>query len=126
MSSGTRLGGDSHAFTADHFSFLNLLVTTPASILVLYCSVRDVRITGPFSTFIIENRPMAQLAVQILSSILSLAQVLVLARLINLSVRRRFARHGMKLETMRMWVDAMQPRINWSLPWELFFPLLLP
>lgn len=117
--------GYAASFSADHLNFLALLLTTPASAFLLHCSVNTVRYSGPFFNFIVDNRPSVQFAVQIIANLLSIAQILVLCRLINFAVRRRLVHRGMELDTMRLWIDAMVPRMDWELPWKFCLPLLL-
>ncbi|KAL6857453.1 hypothetical protein ACO1O0_004888 [Amphichorda felina] len=117
--------GLASSFSGDHLNFFVLLLTTPASIFLLYCSVNQVRYSGPFFTFIVSNRPSVQFSVQIIANMFAVAQDFVLCRLINFAVRRRLVRRGMELDTLRLWTDAMVPRINWELPWQLCLPLLL-
>uniref|UniRef100_A0A0B7KG89 Uncharacterized protein n=1 Tax=Bionectria ochroleuca TaxID=29856 RepID=A0A0B7KG89_BIOOC len=117
--------GQASLFSAGHFNFLTLLFTTPVSFFLLYASVQSIRFPGGFFDFISNNRPSVQFAVQLIANFLSAAQVIVLCRLINFAIRRRFASREMDLNTMLMWSDAMVTHMDWDLPPKFLLPLLL-
>lgn len=117
--------GQASLFSAGHFNFLTLLFTTPVSFFLLYASVQSTRFPGDFFDFISNNRPSVQFAVQLIANFLSAAQVIVLCRLINFAIRRRFASREMDLNTMLMWSDAMVTHMDWDLPPKFLLPLLL-
>lgn len=112
-------------FSVDHSNFLTLLLTTPASVFLVYSAVIQSRYSGNFYNFIIENRPLVQLAVQIIANLLSITQILVLCRLINFAVRRQFVNQRMDLDTMKSWASATAHHMDWGLPWFYWLPLLL-
>jgi hypothetical protein len=117
--------GTGRSITSGHFNFLVLLLTTPASVFLFYCNLTDARFPGDFVDLILDNRPSVQFAVQIMANALAVAQIMVLCRLVNFAVRRRFARESMELDVMTFWTDAMLPHMNWGLPARLWIPLLL-
>lgn len=117
--------GYAASFSVEHSNFLTLLITTPVSIFLLHATIRESRYSGDFFTFIVANRPLVQLAVQIIANLLSIAQILVLCRLVNFAVRRRFVQRSMSLDTLKLWVTSMVPYMDWSLPWNYWIPLLL-
>lgn len=110
-------------FSSGHADFLALLLTTPISTLLLYWSLNNTVFSGSLLRIIESNRPTVQFAVQLIANLLSLCQILVLCRLINYGIRIRLARNAMKLNSVRAWIDAMQPRINFSLPIQFLLPL---
>ncbi|PTB42429.1 hypothetical protein M441DRAFT_46108 [Trichoderma asperellum CBS 433.97] len=110
-------------FSSGHADFLALLLTTPISTLLLYWSLNNTVFSGSLLRIIESNRPTVQFAVQLIANLLSLCQILVLCRLINYGIRIRLARNAMKLNSVRAWIDAMQPRINFSLPIRFLLPL---
>ncbi|KAJ4213994.1 hypothetical protein NW759_010520 [Fusarium solani] len=103
-------------FTSDYNTFIALIVTTPVCTALLCLSLNDTLFSGSFLNFVTVNRPSVQFAVQILANMLSVLQVIVICRIINLGVRRRLKTHSMSLDQLRAWKDAMIPRINWDLP----------
>ncbi|KAL2687844.1 hypothetical protein Neosp_005413 [[Neocosmospora] mangrovei] len=103
-------------FASDYNTFIALIVTTPVCTALLCLSLNDTLFSGSFLNFVTVNRPSVQFAVQILANMLSVLQVIVICRIINLSVRRRLKTHSMSLDQLRAWKDAMIPRINWDLP----------
>lgn len=110
-------------FSSGHADFLALLPTTPISTLLLYWSLNNTVFSGSLIRVIESNRPTVQFAVQLIANLLSLCQILVLCRLINYGIRIRLARNAMKLNSVRAWIDAMQPRVNFSLPIRFLLPL---
>ncbi|RFU80043.1 hypothetical protein TARUN_2161 [Trichoderma arundinaceum] len=110
-------------FSSGHVSFLALILTTPISALLLYWSLNNVLFSGSLLDLIESNRPTVQFAVQLIANLLSLCQVLVLCRLINYGVRRHLASNSMRLDTLRAWIDAMDPRIDFGLPIHFLLPL---
>ncbi|RSM12411.1 hypothetical protein CEP52_002493 [Fusarium oligoseptatum] len=103
-------------FASDYNTFIALIVTTPVCTALLCLSLNDTLFSGSFLDFVTVNRPSVQFAVQILANMLSVLQIIVICRIINLSVRRRLKSHSMSLDQLRAWKDAMIPRINWDLP----------
>lgn len=110
-------------FSSGHTNFLALFLTTPISTVLLYWSINNVLFSGSLHDFIESNRPSVQFAVQLIANLLSLCQVLVICRLINYGVRRHLAAGSMKLDTLRAWIDAMEPRIDLGLPFRFLLPL---
>ncbi|KAM0523136.1 hypothetical protein ACHAPE_001628 [Trichoderma viride] len=110
-------------FSSGHADFLALLLTTPISTLILYWSLNDTVFSGSLLRFIDSNRPTVQFAVQLIANLLSLCQILVLCRLINYGIRRHLSSSAMRLDSLRAWIDAMQPRMNLGLPIRLLLPL---
>ncbi|KAM0428867.1 hypothetical protein ACHAPT_006667 [Fusarium lateritium] len=103
-------------FASDYNTFIALIVTTPVCTALLCLSLNDTLFSGQFLNFVTANRPSVQFGVQILANMLSVLQVIVICRIINLGVRRRLKTHSMSLDQLRAWKDAMIPRINWDLP----------
>lgn len=116
--------GLSKRWTADHSNFLCLLLTTPMSIFLLYCSMTDARYSGDFYYFIAQNRPMVQLGVQIIANLLAISQILVLCRLINFALRRWLVNHPLDLDSLKLWVSATGHHMDWGLPWNYWILLL--
>ncbi|KKP06977.1 hypothetical protein THAR02_00856 [Trichoderma harzianum] len=110
-------------FSSGHANFLALFLTTPISTVLLYWSINNILFSGSLHDFIESNRPSVQFAVQLIANLLSLCQVLVICRLINYGVRRHLAAGSMKLDTLRAWIDAMEPRIDLGLPIRFLLPL---
>lgn len=110
-------------FSFGHADFLALLFTTPISTLLLYWSINNTVFSGSLLRFIDLNRPTVQFAVQRIANLLSLCQILVLCRLINYGIRRRLLSNAMRLDSLRAWIDPMQPRVNFSLPIRFLVPL---
>ncbi|KAL6897702.1 hypothetical protein GGI43DRAFT_100112 [Trichoderma evansii] len=110
-------------FSSGHANFLALLLTTSISTLLLYWSLNNTVFSGSFTRIIESNRPTVQFAVQLIADLLSLCQILVLCRLINYGVRKHLAYNTMKLESLRAWIYAMEPRIDSGLPFRFFLPL---
>lgn len=125
MDSPDARGGLAPSFSADHSNFLLLLLTTPMSIFLVHSAVIHARFSGDFYTFIITNRPLVQLGVQIIANLLSISQIIVLCRLINFAVRRRFVDRPMSLDALKLWVTAVAHQMDWGLPWFYWLPLLL-
>jgi hypothetical protein len=107
-----------------YWDFCALLLTTPVSIFLLNSAVNEARFSGGFFTFIEQNRPVVQFAIQIIANLLSIAQILVLCRLLNFAVRQRFAVQGLQANTMKLWISTMVPRMDWGLPWNYWLPLM--
>ncbi|KAL6690534.1 hypothetical protein J3F84DRAFT_207044 [Trichoderma pleuroticola] len=110
-------------FSSGHANFLALFLTTPISTVLLYWSINNVLFSGSFHDFIESNRPSVQFAVQLIANLLSLCQVLVICRVINYGVRRHLAAGSMELDTLRAWINAMEPRIDLGLPIRFLLPL---
>ncbi|KAF4970158.1 hypothetical protein FSARC_2755 [Fusarium sarcochroum] len=109
-------GGFIGFFSSDYNTFISLIVTTPLCTALLCLSLDETLFSGSFLKFVEGNRPTIQFAVQIIANIMSVLQVITICRVINLGVRRHLKTHSMSLDQMRMWKDAMIPRINWDLP----------
>ncbi|UKZ74558.1 hypothetical protein TrVFT333_002228 [Trichoderma virens FT-333] len=110
-------------FSSGYANFLVLFLTTPISTLLFYWTVNEIAFSSAVHNFVESNRPSVQFAVQLLANLLSLCQVLVVCRLINYGVRRHLAANSMRLDTLRAWIDAMEPRINFGLPIRYLLPL---
>ncbi|RAK95481.1 uncharacterized protein BO80DRAFT_418752, partial [Aspergillus ibericus CBS 121593] len=103
---------------AHHLIYLLLLLPTGLSITLLLSDSRHWTLTGDLYTFINTYRTSVQTAIQILATLLSTIQLVIICRLINHATRILFSRptHHTTLNDLALWSSLSTPTTNFSLP----------
>ena len=94
---------------------LSYLVVTFAASLTLFLT-RDQRYIKTLPSLVNDNRNVSQIFVQILSSVLSMAQVLTVCSLLNFAARIKLFESSTSIGNLSFWSALSIPRFDASLP----------
>lgn len=93
----------------------SLVLTTTVSI-VLFC-LRDHNFAGKLPELVSNNRDVSGIIVQVSASVLAVAQVYVLTKLVNFAARIHIYRNYVSSNSLGLFTALSGPRLNWSLHW---------
>lgn len=104
-----------NASIASKFLPLGCLIITFSASLTLFL-IRDQRYIGTLPNVVAAHRNIAAVIVQVLSTFLSMAQMLVLCSLVNFAARIKLFEQSTSAENLSFWAALSIPRLDGTLP----------